>query len=887
MRRLAAVDIITTHTNVDLDALASMVAAQKLYPGATLVFSGMLSKNVEEFMALHKDAFNIKKGISEIPMEQVSRVVLVDTQKLSRLGKIASLLNKPGVEVHIYDHHPRSEGDIRGDFEQIDMVGATTTILVEKIMERNLPVNPLEATLLALGIYEDTGSLLFTSTTPRDAEAVAFTLSNGANLSVVADFLWRPLSEEQIDLLKTLLANSKEYEINGARFIIATAEREKYIGGMDVLTHKLAEFSNPDAIFTVVGMGKNVHVVARSNASEISVKDILSGLGGGGHPAAASANIKKSKVPMVLSLLMESIRQNTKPVATVAQIMTSPVKTVMPETPIEEAGRLMLRYGHTGLPVVKNDEVVGVISRRDVEKATHHGLGHAPVKGFMSVNIVSVTPETTVAAARELMIEHDIGRLPVLQDGKLVGIISRTDVLRTLHGVVPSNYRRIYNEKNHSYTYNKNNIRELLYRSLPPAYITILEQCRDIAQELGYKVYIAGGMVRDLLLGFESFDIDLVVEGNGMTFGSELARRFDAKVRLHPEFQTASVIFQDGRQVDVATARLEFYQYPAALPQVETSSLHQDLYRRDFTINAMAVSLNRENFGEIVDYFNGREDLERGLVRVLHNLSFVEDPTRLLRGVRLEKRYDFNFETQTFSLVKDAVQNKMLERASIERIWEELKHILNEPKPGKALGRLEEIGLWDYLFPGVLYRQVRDVVDELPRFLRLINSWNLVEEPEQWLVYLLALLHRSGQETAVAICQRYHLSRRWIGKVKTGVAGWQEAVEVLRLGEKVRMSQLAEKVLPLPNEIYPVILTQLNSRSIARFRSLLNALQYDRPCVNGNDIKSMGYKPGPYFASALEALRRARLDGLVTNRQEELDFVREYLAAHEGAIKSV
>ena len=158
-------DLITTHTNADLDALASMVAAQKLYPGATMVFSGTLSKNVEEFMALHKDTFNINKGIRDIPMDQVSRVVLVDTKKPSRVGRIASLLNKPGVEVHIYDHHPRSESDVRGDFELIDMVGATTTIMVEQIKERNLPVSPLEATLLALGIYEDKAPLLFTSTT--------------------------------------------------------------------------------------------------------------------------------------------------------------------------------------------------------------------------------------------------------------------------------------------------------------------------------------------------------------------------------------------------------------------------------------------------------------------------------------------------------------------------------------------------------------------------------------------------------------------------------------------------------------------------------------------------------------------------------------------------
>jgi len=879
------VDIITTHTNADLDALASMVAAQKLYPGSIMVFPGALLKNVEEFMALHKDTIYVRT-IRDIAPELVEKLILVDTKTPSRLGKLAYLLDRPGVEVHIYDHHPRSEGDATGRLEVVEMVGSTTTLLVEKIREKRLQITPVEATVLALGIYEDTGSLVFSNTTPRDAEAVAYTLANGANLAVVANFLWRPLTEEQRELLKALLVSAERYNINGIKFLIAEADLDQFVGGLDLLTHKLVDFANLEAVFTVVKMDGCVHVVARSSVPEVSVQDILGMLGGGGHPAAASAVIKNSQVADVVKLLLAAIRQKVKPPVSVADIMSSPVKTVAPETVIEEAGRIMLRYGHTGLPVIKNEQVVGVISRRDVEKAVHHGLGHAPVKGFMTGSLVSVGPEATVAAVRELMIEHDIGRLPVLQEGKLVGIVSRTDVLRTLHGDVQSKHYKVYSEK--SFKYHYKNIRELIYRSLPEAYITILEQVGTIANELGYRVFAAGGIVRDLLLGVESLDLDLVVEGDGVEMARALGRRYDARVRVHPKFRTATVLFPDGRQVDVATARVEFYQHPAAMPQIETSSLHQDLYRRDFTINAMAVSLNQNDFGDITDYFGGREDLERGLVRVLHNLSFVEDPTRLLRGVRFEKRYAMDLEPQTFALAKEAVRSKMLERVAMERVWEELKHILSEPRPGLALYRLKEIGLWDYLFPGVDYEQVRQVLDALPRSLRVIHTWDLAEQLEPWLAYLLALLSRSDADAAGAICRRYHLGQRWTDRVHAGLSGWQDVADSLQRAQQIRMSDLARRLMPLPEEVYPLILTRLTGNAArTQLRQVLSAINYDQPSITGKDLSGMGFTPGPAFKLALDAVWQARLDGLVRTRQEELSYAREYLAAYEGVINSV
>jgi tRNA nucleotidyltransferase (CCA-adding enzyme) len=318
-------------------------------------------------MALHKDTLNVK-SVKEIKPELVKKVILVDTKTPGRLDKLAGLLQKPGVEVHIYDHHPPCEGDARGTLEVIGMVGATTTLLIEKIRQLRLPVTPLEATVFALGIYEDTGCLTFSNTTARDAEAVSFVLARGANLAVVNNFLDRPLTEKQRLLLKTLLVSAEYHDVNGIRFLLAQGKVDEFVAGLDLLTHKLVDFAHLDAVFTVVEMEESVYVVARSSVPEVSVKDILEELGGGGHPSAASAIVRKAKIVNVTDRLLEIIRARVKPPATASAIMSSPVKTITPTTVIEEAGRIMLRYGHSGLPVLKGEQVVGVISRRDVEK---------------------------------------------------------------------------------------------------------------------------------------------------------------------------------------------------------------------------------------------------------------------------------------------------------------------------------------------------------------------------------------------------------------------------------------------------------------------------------------------------------------------------------------
>ncbi|MBO8137912.1 MAG: CBS domain-containing protein [Desulfotomaculum sp.] len=866
-------DVITTHTNTDFDGLAAMVAAQKLYPGADIVFPGKISRSVEEFLALHKDMLKIKP-LKLVDMKKVRRLIVVDNHNPKRIGKLAKLMENPGVEVHVYDHHPATECNLYHKTFLLEPLGAATTLLVEILREKNIPLTPLEATILALGIYDDTGCLVFASTTPRDVEAVAYLLSNGANLSVVSEFLNRSLTEDQQSLLKKLLVSSQRHNFNGVKILIATADSDEFIDGLALLTHKLSEIDKVDAVFVAVKMEDRIHVVSRTSVPEVNCRNIMEHFGGGGHVAAASASIKGLNMQDFTKQLLNVLEKEVRPMKTARDIMTSPVKTVYPETKIEEANQVMLRYGHTGLPVVRGLKLVGVISRRDVEKAMHHGLGHAPVKAFMNVNVHTTTPDTPISQVQDMMIDFDIGRLPVVENDRVIGIVSRSDVLRTLHRDFKHRYYTIYNEGSSGQA----NYKNMMKRLLPENVMKILFMVGDLAQEMGYKVYAGGGVVRDIMLNVKNLDVDLIVEGDAITLARALGQKLGGKVRAYEKFGTAEVSLKNGSWIDLATARVEFYEYPAALPTVETSSLKHDLYRRDFTINSMAISLNPGTFGELVDYFGGREDLYAGIVRVLHNLSFVEDPTRMLRAVRFEQRYQMHMDPQTLRLLKEAVYEELITRVSDERLWYEIKIILNEPEPADVLHRLWELGLWEQIFPEITYWEVQPVLEEIPQALMVLRNWGWDEPAEKWLIYFIAMLHWNDEESATNICRRFTLGRRQTEKIIATIKHWRDALAELSSPEEQKVSQLARTLQMLPREAYPMFLAVIKEKlAVMRFRQVMEAVRSKKPTVNGKDLKSMGFKPGPFFRKALDKVWQAKLDGLVNNREEELNLAKEIM----------
>ncbi|MBS3947972.1 MAG: CBS domain-containing protein [Dethiobacter sp.] len=861
---------ITTHKNADFDALASMVAAGKLYPGAVLISPGSLNQNVQEFATLYRDVLNIRSS-RELDLSSLELLVVTDARQKSRLVLSAGLLERI-TEVHVFDHHPATPEDLPATLLVEGAVGATTTLLLEKIMAQKIPLSPFEATLFALGIYEDTGCLTYSMTTARDVAVLHNLWQVGVNLRVVNEFLNKPLSEEQRSVLDELLAATEYHEPHGVRVAITSADSKSYVGGLALLTHKLIEIEDVDIIFSIVSMDERIYIVGRSRLEHFDLTQVLAPFGGKGHPKAASATVKGGTLGEVKEKLTATLYQQFFPVTTAREIMSSPVRTIELETPVDRARELMLRYGHSGFPVVEGERLVGIISRRDLEKAAHHGLGHASIKGYMNRKPLTVAPDMSVKKLQQLMIEHNIGRLPVLEADAIIGIVTRTDVLRNLEGVQKINCAVDSFRPRHG-----DDLTTLLVKQLSRQLQSLLFLVGQKADRENVRLYAVGGFIRDLLLGLPTQDLDLVVEPEAIAFAGKLNNVLGGRLRVHEQFGTAQLELTDGTKIDLATSRQEFYARPAALPEVEQSSLKNDLFRRDFTINTMACSLNAPHFAVLYDFFHGTQDLDRGLIRVLYNLSFVEDPLRVLRAIRFEQRFAFRLEETTLSLLENAVASRVLEKVSKERVYEELKLALLENKAPEILCRYFELGVATSVFPGVYFsdhvRRRLLAAREMLGFAA--RSW---PDAEPWpaVLYLAALLIDLPFQEARHLCRRLRLRREERERVLSVVQAVPALLELLQKEEQLTASRIYFALSGQPVETLLMLQIESGSSRVWETTSLYwEKLRHQETAVNGDDLIFLGYKPGPRFQLVLQAVHQARLDGRVRSKEEEMTLIKE------------
>ncbi len=725
-------EVITTHLNADFDAMASMVAARKLYPKAILSFPGSQERNLRDFFIRSSFYFMDFTRAKQVPIEEIKRLILVDTRQASRLGKFAEAAADGEVDIHIYDHHPDSPDDVHGSVEVVEMLGSTTAILTRILRERGLSLTPQEATVMALGIFEDTGSFTFTSTTPRDFEAAAYLLEKGADLNVVSEIITRELNAEQVALLNDLLEHSTSFHVGGIEVVLARTTAPEYVPDFAVVAHRLMDMENIQVLFALAQMEDRVFVVGRSRLPEVDVSDILSDLGGGGHSYAASAAVKDQPLAQVEEKLRQILQARVHPGRRAREIMSFPVKSVGPEVTLERAEVILNRYSINALPVMSGGKLLGLISRQTVEKGIYHGLKNHPVKDYMTTEIETVGPDATLPEIRERLVISKQRLLPVLEDGQVIGLISRTDLL---HLLIAEN-----EEAQWSQPLRTRNILSLMRERLPKNLLEILKQVGAVAEELGFHAYVVGGFVRDLLLKHENLDIDIVIEGDAIEFAKRFAARFKARSRQFLKFKTAVIIFPDGFKIDVATARIEYYEAPGALPIVEYSSIKMDLYRRDFTINTLALKLNPGEFGTLLDFFGAQRDIKEGRISLLHNLSFVEDPTRAFRAIRFEQRFKFRITKLAANLIANAVKNNFFDRLSGARLFQELKLILMEENPLPAIGRLAEFDLLKAVHLRLGFDEgTRAMLERVQAVLSWYDLLYLEGKYVRWLVYFLGL----------------------------------------------------------------------------------------------------------------------------------------------------
>jgi tRNA nucleotidyltransferase (CCA-adding enzyme) len=848
---------------------------------------------VQEFLALHRDEYALIERRSVNPA-QIRSLTVVDTQQRDRLGKAAQWFDLPQIaEITVYDHHLDIKTDIPATQTHIAPVGATTTLIVQQLQRsRLLKLTPAEATVMALGIHVDTGSLTFGGATAEDAIALAWLMQQGASLPLIAEYVEPGLSSQLQELLTQSLDNLQSETLRGYRISWVLLKTPGYVPGLSSLTSRLIDLTETDALLLAarysVGEDERLSVIGRSQISGTNLNELFQPLGGGGHSQAASVSLRGLEPQATLNQLVNNLKAQIPQPPTARNLMSSPVRTIRPETSIEEAQRILLRYGHSGLCVVDAaGKLVGIISRRDIDIALHHGFSHAPVKGYMATNLKTITSDINLPEIQALMVTYDIGRLPVLKNGELIGIVTRTDVLREVHQEGVRGQGSGISCLISNTQYPTPNTLLLLRDRLTPQFWKLLATASEQAEQRGWHLYLVGGAVRDLLLAKDSADtlliqdIDLVVDGlhksADVGAGVELARELQqlyptARLEVHGAFQTAALLWHKDDAlgslwIDIATARTEFYPYPAANPEVEASSIRQDLYRRDFTINALAVRLTSPRAGELLDFFNGLLDLQAGQIRVLHPNSFIEDPTRIYRAVRFAVRLGFEIEPQTEGYIRYCVasgiyqpqaENKVRPALST-RLRSELKYILQAPYWKPALQLLGTLGALQCIHPTLeldkqLWRQLR----LLECCLRRLKSEYSVSD---WLLRL---------ELIIA-----HLDPEYRGKVADNLQLPDDSIKrLLNLAQSQTEIIAALPLYQLPSQIVKqlrrydlstLILLAVQSPRLIRHQiwQYLTYWANVQPPLNGNDLKTLGYQPGPQYRQILDDLLAATLDGVI------------------------
>ena len=888
--------LITCHSNADFDALAAMCAAALIYGPCDVLFPGTQEANLQTFYQELKERPGAAPGCTflddRVPdFSKYGRLVAVDTRRRSRLRHVWPLLDNPGTRIEVWDHHPETSDDVHAHACHAEICGAVTTLLIEEIQKRNIAVTRETATVLGLGIYSDTGSFSFSSVTQRDFAAAGWLLGRGMDINIISEKTAFSMTKEHIRALNALLESAQTYHINGADVVLAEATLDSYLDDFAFLAHKMMEMEKFDILFAIGRMDDRIQIVARSRSHAVNVGAVCSAFGGGGHAYAASASVRDKALSEVRDGILTQLYLQEEGEKTARDYMSQPAIGIEEGHTIAEADELMLHFGLKTMPVFTplTRRCTGLIDSQITQKAISHGLAGAPLTDYMRRNLKTLPVTATLRDITTVIVGARQRLVPIVSDGgSVVGVVSRTDLINI--------FAQEPGRMNPTDRAPKSRIMGKTMRDrLPKDVLDILEKAGALGRSRQTPVYVVGGFVRDLLLKTPNHDIDLVVEGDGIGFARAFAGVLGGRVRVHKKFLTSVVIFPgaDGREerVDVATARLEYYESPAALPTVEHSSIKMDLYRRDFTINALAIRLDCEPMGEIVDFFGGQKDIRDRVIRVLHTLSFVEDPTRCLRAVRFEQRYHFRIGPATEKLIKNDVSLKLLDKLSPARLFNEFEHICAEETAILCIRRLHELGILQAIHPQISINP--DKKEMLIRTAKVMAWYRLLyidEEMRPWLVYFLVLCSSLTYAVTLEVFRRLGIPPA----LKNEVLGCREKARSLRSSLKrltanpgFKVSALCAMLRPLPVEFVLYLMADMEvpetRRALSRY---ITVWRTEKPGADGSDLKKLGLAPGPAYGVILQRLLEAKLDGTAASPEEQLALARQLAAqAMDGRLE--
>lgn len=857
-------DLITTHQNADLDGLASMVAVARLCapaasaPGAppaeplVLALPGGMEADTHRFWREH--AAELPPLLAQAALRQalqgpLGRLLVVDTSNATRLGVIGENVGR-FAQVRAWDTHPPSPDDLPR--EPMLAAGACTSVLVHALAAAGITPTPVEAGLFLLGIHQDTGHFTFAATSSVDHEAAVQCCRWGAPLDWPGRYVPKGFTRAQLALLETMARHVEMIDDGVSQVALMALELADYEPNLAVLVEQLREAEQWRAALAVVSYGERAFCIARSRG-HLDVGAVMRAIGGGGHADAASAVLRGVTLSDAVQLVRQTVRDFMGQQVTAGQLAARPVFAMAATTPIHEVTDALHKRRINCVPLTrgrgKTLRYIGMATRQDVDAAMRHGLGARPVIEISGHAPTWIPPGTPLAKLRHELVAGPRRVLLVGIPPHADGVLTRGLVLRaSVDDTDPSPSRRAPQA----------HVVLAMARKHFGVMWPIFENIAALASERGMASYLVGGTVRDLFLGAGGRDFDIVVEGDATKLARAAARKFGGEAYVSEGFGTAIWETAAGAAIDFASARSEYYEAPGALPKVEHASLNQDLFRRDFTVNAMALALSGPAPGKVHDPYGGYADLKAGVLRVLHGLSFHDDPTRALRAVRFAARFDFALAPDTQGLLKAAVRAGVMERLSQERLGAELELLLNEREVVHGFRLLSQWNLSVVIHPELAAG--RSLVDRLSEAqkARLRLESVMAELPSQadvlWLVIASGLPVPLRPSRSRLVGGGKERRQRWLKgpervaaalqELQHDVATWTRALANLDAAERVVVFAQAPNDRDRDNMLW----WERSGRHI-------------RSAINGDTLRELGFREGPRFKHALTAALDAARKG--------------------------
>jgi tRNA nucleotidyltransferase (CCA-adding enzyme) len=729
--------------NADLDALSSIYGISLLEKDAKLFYTSFSPKAKKLFEDI-KDRFNILKSLEGLEN------IHIFTVDYSSIDFVFGLLKKEKIKkITLFDHHIRHiEKEPLVEAYIDETLGACTTLIVEHLIKKDVSISKEDASILLCGIYDDTNYFSIKDISPRDFEVASYLIKMGGDIEFVNKYVKSYISLKDLIHLEEYLKSLEILNINGKKigFIVLDTTQESVIENL----RDVKELENLDAYFIIMSSSINTYVVARSKT--IDVERILSKLGGGGHTLASGLKLNFVSSKKLKSIILELLKEEN-PKITVKDIMTKHPLTLKKDMSVEEAFYTLSNFKISKAPVLdENEHVIGAITKKILAKALDISKDSKVQELLVSIPLLK--ENDFIWEAEKVFLENPLAPMIGVLDkeGKLVGIITKSDLIRHITEDEERNRAAKTHFRTEEHSQPLQSSEKCLEHTISTKHVNIPSYMIDIIIDIknfipkGEKLYLVGGVVRDIILNRPSYDIDFVFEGDIDLLEQSLKSH---GIKTHRFLGFNSIHFKyKGFKIEISSTRREYYEMAGSYPVVSKASLKEDLFRRDFTINTLLLSLDEEDFGTVIDYFGALNDIKNKIIRVLHPLSFIEDPVRILRAIRFEAKLNFKLSKDTKRLLEEALQKNMLKYAPKGRIFNELKIALQEKEFENIFETYKKYGIIESLFE---YKPDYIYIEQKSKNLKMFSDWYLLEyktpfKEASWIFFWLLIKNAPSLE---------------------------------------------------------------------------------------------------------------------------------------------